>query len=174
VAQVTKSQSAIRDQLILVLILESRKRALFSQRLIRQLKVHYWFGFYCGCLLFTYLESFYLGQVTKSKRNSKSIDTCTDFGKSKESFVFSKTNPPAESTVLIWFRLYIFGIILFGASKQKSKRNSKSIDTCTDFGKSKESFVFSKTNPPAESTLLIWFRLWLSCVYIFGINFWLW
>ena len=114
----------------------------------------------------------------KSKRDLKSIDTCTDFGKSKESFVFSKTNPPAESTLLIWFRLwlsgvYIFGIILFGASKQKSKRDSTSIDTCTDFGKSKESFVFSKTNPPAESTLLVWCRLWFSGVNIFGINYWL-
>ena len=37
----------------------------------------------------------------------------------------------------------------------------RSVDSCTDFGKSKESFVFSKTNPPAESTLSAWFQLWL-------------
>jgi hypothetical protein len=49
--------------LIFVLILESRKRALFSQRLIRQLKVGYQLGFNCDCIY---------GNVRKSKIVHKS------------------------------------------------------------------------------------------------------
>ena len=73
------------------------------------------FGFDCGCLVLTYLESFLFGaSKQKSKRDLTSIGPYTDFGKSKESFFFSKTNLPAESTVLIRFRLWLSGVNTFG------------------------------------------------------------
>jgi len=102
--------------------------------------------------VFSFLESFSFGaSKQKSKRDSLSIDTCSDFGLSKERVDF-------DCGSLVFTYLDFSSL---GANKQKSKRDSASIDTCTHFGKSKESFVFSKTNPPAESMLLIWFRLFI-------------
>ena len=142
--------------MIVVLNLESRKRALFSQRLICKLKVNYWFGFDFGCLVFTYLESYLFGASTqKSKRDSASVNSCTNFGKSKKSFIsnhicFAQVNKSQSAIrhqlifVLIlkmWFGFdcscLVFTYLepyLFGASKQKSKRDSTSVNSCTDFG----------------------------------------
>ena len=83
--------------------------------------------------MFTYLDSFLFGaSKPKSKRDSASIDTCTDFGKSKDRFGF-------DCGCLV---LTYLDSISFGTSKQRLKRDSVSIDTCTDFEKSKERFGF--------------------------------
>ena len=89
-----------------------------------------------------YLKSFlFSASKQKLKRDSTSVNTCTDFGTSKESFAFSKTNPLAESSYQLRVTC-LLDSFLFGASKQKSKSHLTSIHTHTDFEKSKERFGF--------------------------------